>query len=76
MEIRWANVVAFVFLITALVIFVMNADAIASFLATIKDIGPNHSPEQQLRGLLAFGLIGVIIVAVVRIVVANNRNDN
>ncbi len=76
MEIRWANVIAFVFLIIALVIFVMNAHAIASFLATMKNIGSGTaSEEEQFKGLLCFGFIAICIVAVVRILVAHSGDD-
>ena len=37
------------------------------FLSNMTRIGPGHPPEDQVKGLIAFGLIGVTLVAIVRI---------
>lgn len=36
-------------------------------LASVTDIGPGHTVEEQTIGLIVVGLIGVVLVAVVRI---------
>ena len=73
MEIRWNNLIALAMVIAAIVLVVKNPVEIGSFLGSMKAIGPGHTMEEKAMGLVAFGLIGVLIVAVVRIVVRNNE---
>lgn len=70
-EIKWANVVAFALAITAFVIAIRWHHAIVEFLNNMGRIGPGYSGEEQTWGLLAFGLILVLIVAVTKIALQN-----
>ncbi len=76
MTIRWSNVVAIVLLIAAIVIFVRNPDAIGAFFRSMQAVGRSSTPEESIRGLLSVGFIGVLIVAVVRIVTHNHRSKD
>ena len=69
MEIKWSNIVAFVLGIVALVIVWKAGPAIASFFGSMRDIGPG-SPEEMATGLVAFALIAILIVAIVKILVS------
>ena len=76
MEIKWPNVVAMGLAILAVVLAVRHQPAIHATLATVGDIGPGFSPEEQTRGLVVLGVILVSGVAIVRLLIeANRRND-
>lgn len=66
-----AGLVALVFLGIAVALGVTQHEHIAAFLRTVDSIG-SGTPEQQTRGLVAVGLIGVLIVAIVRMVTRKN----
>jgi hypothetical protein len=68
MEIKWSNVVAFALGLTALIILVRMHREIAEFVSFMGCIGPGHNPQEQATGLVAVGMICVVIVAVVKIV--------
>ena len=69
MQIKWSNVIALALMVFALVVGLRHLPEIADFLSTVSHIGPHGDPQQRIFGLMAFGLIMVIIVAVVRILV-------
>ncbi len=73
MRIRWDRILGLILVIVAVVLFVRNRNEIVGFLATIKQIGPGHTPEELTIGLLSFGLIVISILAAVRI--TQNTND-
>lgn len=47
---------------------------IGLFLASMQHVGSGHPPEERLTGFLAVGFIGVVIVAVVRILTRNGSD--
>ena len=73
MRILWSNVVVFLLAIVAVVVVVKMLPQIAAFLATMREIGPGNDPADQTLGLIAVGLTGVTIVAIVKIL--TNRRD-
>ena len=73
MEIRWNNVVAAALLLIAVLVFVNHPGAIGSFLTGMTSIG--RSPDDTIRGLLAAGFCGVVLVAVVKLLTHNERKD-
>lgn len=76
MSIRWANVAMFALLIFGTAFFVNNHDDIHETFSSINDIGSSYaSQEEQFRGVFVFALIGLVVVAVVKIIVEKNRND-
>ena len=75
MTVKWPNVVALAFLVVALIVFVTASDEIGAFLGAIRNIGPGHSPDDQVMGLLAYGLVLAAFVAAVKIIVETNRKD-
>jgi hypothetical protein len=73
MEIRWNNIIAFVLLLIALVLLVKCLPEITAFMASMKHLGPSHSTDDKVFGLIAFGLVGVLLVAIVRILSNNSK---
>lgn len=71
MKIRWSTPAVIVFGVVALMLFAQCKQAIAAFVSKIGRIGPNHTADEQTLGLIALGLIGTCIVAIVRIVTRN-----
>ena len=69
MQIKWSNVMALALVVFALVVGLRQLPEITDFLSTVSHIGPHGDPEQRTLGLMAFGLIMITIVAVVRILV-------
>lgn len=72
MQIKWRNVFALALLVTAIVVAIKSARQIAAALSALGEIGPGHSPEDKMVGLIVLGLLGAIIVALARIL---SRND-
>ena len=75
MEIKWANVVAFGLAIFGLVLGVTLHRQIGGFLGTMTAIGPGHAPEEQTIGLIAFGLVAISLLGLIKIVLHANRED-
>ena len=73
MRVKWDRILGLVLVIVAVVLFVGNRHEIIGFLATMKQIGPGHTPEELTIGLVSFGLIVISILAAVRI--SQNTND-
>jgi uncharacterized membrane protein YqhA len=71
-QIRWNNIIALILLVLALILLVKLLPAMVVFLASMKDIGPGHTTDEKTIGLIALGLVGVLLVAVVRILTSNN----
>jgi Na+/glutamate symporter len=74
MEIKWSNIVAFALAVFALIVFSKTWPLIAAFFAAMKAIGPGHDPDQQVQGLVAFGLIALTLVGIVKILSSSGRN--
>jgi hypothetical protein len=73
MSIKWDRVTALILALFAFWLLVNNGQAVSAFLSSMKDIGPGHSADEQTIGLIAFGLVGVCIVAIVKILTQNRR---
>lgn len=74
MRVLWSNVAALALLVIALVIVLTHLTQLQAFLGTMDDIGPGHSPDEQTRGLVAFGLAVVSILAALKILLS--RGDH
>ncbi|TWU20723.1 hypothetical protein [Bythopirellula polymerisocia] len=73
MEIKWPNVVAFALTIVAFFTAVSMHEDISAFLGTMEYLGTRSSITNRTHGLMAFGLILVVLVGVLRIVL-NSQN--
>ncbi len=71
--IKWNNVAALGFAILAVILLVRHGPTIGLALGSMKAIGPGSSPEDRTLGLITLGLVGVCLVAIVRLVIRNDR---
>jgi hypothetical protein len=67
MQVIWSRVLALLLVILATIVLVRSWASIVAFVKTAADIQPYTSPEEQTAGLIAFGLIALFILALVRI---------
>lgn len=74
MKINTANLVALLLAVAGIVLLIRYRHALGAFLMNLERIGPGHSPEEQTMGLIALALIGICIVAIVKIL-TRNRGD-
>jgi ABC-type transport system involved in cytochrome c biogenesis permease subunit len=57
-------------------LFLMRYQAqAAAFLATVNKIGPGNSSDDMTLGLIVIGFAGAVLVAIVRILTNNNKNN-
>ena len=67
MQINWAGIVCLALAIFVIVIVVRAHNKIAAFLGTMAQIGPGHASDEKLVGLIAFSLVVLTIVGLVKI---------
>ena len=75
MVIRWKNIIALLLSIVVIVLLICNPTLLDVAVVNLRGLGPGHSAEDRVMGLLTLGLIGVMIVAIVRIVISGERGD-
>lgn len=75
MTVKWANVFCFGLLILAAVLTVYHHRAVRAAISSIGRIGSGYAQEESVLGLCVLGIILVSLVAVVRLVVSDNRRD-
>lgn len=75
MSVKWSNVAVLALVVAAFMVFAHAPDAIGMFLGSMRRAGPGHAPDDQFIGLLAFGLIALVITAVTKIVIEANRKE-
>ena len=76
MTVRWANVVLLALLIFGTVLLVSNQKEVREMFSMMNHIGNYQStPSEQFAGVWVFAVIGLVIVAVVKILVERNRDD-
>lgn len=73
MNIHWQNVFVALFLIALLILLATEGRSIAAFLGSWRNLGPNHPSDERFVGMLAFGLIGVLIVAITKILTHHQK---
>jgi hypothetical protein len=71
MIVRWDRVAALALAVCALWIWRDHAGPVRGFLGSMRDIGPGHTAEEKTIGLVAFGLVGTCLVAIVKILTQN-----
>ena len=67
MQIKWRNIIVISMVVFAFLVARWFSPFIGQFLETISQVGPRGDPSQRTFGLMAFGLILVLIVAIVKI---------
>jgi hypothetical protein len=73
MRILWPNIIAAALVTLAGVVLVKHSRPISAFIETMGHIGPGYSSDEQTLGLIAFAIVCISIVAVVKILSQNNR---
>ncbi len=73
MRIRWARVITAFALIFGLAFLALHTAAIGQFLESVRMATNEHTPGGRLRSFMSFGLICVVIVAIVKILADSNR---
>ena len=74
MEIKWHNVVSLVLVLLILAVLVKAPHELGVFITSMKNIGSDHTPGEQTRGLIAFGVLLTGIVALVKILTETRRD--
>ena len=67
MQIHWNNIIAFILLVVTLILFGKNWPAVHRALTSITHIGPYHSTDDKVVGVVVLGLICLLIAALVKI---------
>ena len=65
--INWTGIICLALLVFVVVIIARSHGEIAAFLGTMGRIGPGHTTDDKVIGLIAFGLIVVTIVGLVAV---------
>ncbi|TWU21315.1 hypothetical protein [Bythopirellula polymerisocia] len=73
MEMKWPNVAAFALAIIAFFTAVNMHEDISAFFGMMRHLGSNSSISNRTHGLMAFGLILVALMGVLRILL-NSQN--
>ncbi len=72
----WPKLIALLLFLIAVVFTFTHLDSIRAFFATIGNIG-NGEGNSDIKGLLALGFLGAVLVAIVRICVRSEApRDN
>lgn len=73
MTIHWNRIIAFLLLVVGGIIALTTWRSIGAALRTLWAIGArHHHPDEQVHGLIVLGLLGVVLVGIVRILVTEN----
>ena len=75
MKINSNTIVAAILGVVALVFLLRYQTPASAFISTVKRIGPGNSPEDMTLGLIVVGFAGAVLVAIVRILTNNNKNN-
>ena len=75
MNIRWNNIVAALLGMAALIFALRHQDSCKAALDSIDRMGPSNSPDDRFVGFMVLGLIGVIVVSIVKILTHSRTDD-
>ena len=71
--IKWNNIAVLVFALVVVILLLGHGPRIGLALASMKAIGPGGSTEDKTLGLITLGLVGVCLVAIVRLLTNHNQ---
>ena len=74
MKVHWQNLIVLILAVTVVVLSVRGCTPLNAALADTTHIGPGHTIEQKTIGLMVVGFIGLIIVAIVKILTHDRRD--
>ncbi len=75
MEIKWPNVVTFALVIVAFITTLRMHEEMGGFLGSMRYLGSSPNLADRVYGLMAFGLVVIILVAVLRMLIENSNRD-
>jgi hypothetical protein len=73
MQIHWRNIIAAILAILILIGLVNCWPQITAALTSVRNISPGHTTEDKMTGLIMIGLIGAVLVAIVRILTSQGK---
>lgn len=76
MTIKWSNLLAFALAILAVVLTVRHGGDLRATVSTIGQLGPRYTIEEKTLGFCVLGVILVSLVAIVRLVLSNDRRND
>ena len=80
MEYSLGRMILIGLVLTVLVCSIAYRETLGSFFSNLENIGPGHTPEEQLAGIVTFLVIVLVIVGVMRlaleIIKAEGRRDH
>lgn len=77
MKIRWSRVTAMLFCILTSLLLATLWGPIVTFLQTMSSIvDPLSSPEEHLQGMMAFALVAVCVIGIIRLLLSSNRRGS
>ncbi len=71
MKVRWHNIACLALALFGLWLLIRMRNEIAEFLQLMGDIGPGNTGDEQMWGLIAFGLVAVTLLGVIKILTKN-----
>lgn len=74
MKLNINNIVAAALALVGIVFFLRHRHEALAFFSKVEQIGPGNSPQDMTAGLIAIGVCGAILVAVVRLLASNRRD--
>ena len=73
MRIRWTRVLAAVLAVVATAALLMAWPSLLAFIKSVGNVSPYATPEERTMGLIAFGLMALFVLALVRILTQGPR---
>lgn len=64
MEVKFHNIICFALAMFALLMLFHMHEEVAAFLQAMGDLGPEHSTDEKIWGLMAFGLVCATLLGV------------
>lgn len=73
MTIHWNRIFAVLLLVAGCITALCTWRSIGAALRTLWSIGARHAPDEQVHGIIVLGLLGAVLVGIVRILATDNN---
>ncbi len=73
MKIRWGNILGVLVVVGAAGLLWRHWEEVLGFFRSIASIGPHHSPDERMKGLLALTVVAVAIGVLARRITGSAR---
>ncbi len=74
MKILWRNILAAGLALVGSIVAIRNRDAIGRFLDSMTHLDAGYPADERTLGLIAFGLVAVCFVAVLKLILSNRNH--